>query len=600
MTLSKTSVQPVDLDALERQLREVAVSSLPKRKEDPLSELARIVGREKSLRSIVGGRAEAPQSVPQPVIANDVMPVQRLIESRPAAAPSPQPEYEAMESVEEDWAEASEDGQQPVFEEVHAAAEDESLSYAEDWEDQPAEEGEVADDHEDISRSGSVEPIPGMEALTAEPGAASARRGLFSPRALAFSIPVLLALVGAGAAVVVRGTPIMSKRTGEAPMIKADESPVKVQPAKAGDSGDQTPSQAALDAADPLSKPSQIAVARPEQPVDVVAAVKSAQPRPAAPAQPPASSGIVVVAGPGTLPLSGGAAPAAAPAALMPMAANVPLPDPPQPSQQGSVFGTPRRVSTVTVKPDGTIVSNGKPKTDPMPQPRRLASADPAAPVAAAPIPAAPAPAAAAPPAPAAVAPPAPAAAAPPAPAPVSPAATTPAVRKPADTVRAKPSPAIASNGDSDAKPPRAAPKPVKPKLADTTPAISHAAPADRDSGAPLSITPQGRHGHTVVASATPDVSPRAAAVPSENAARGDSGFSVQLAASPSESDARATLSRLQRQFPSLGGGSVRRADLGSKGIYYRVRVGPLTRDAADRICSQLKAGGAECILTRG
>ena len=53
--------------------------------------------------------------------------------------------------------------------------------------------------------------------------------------------------------------------------------------------------------------------------------------------------------------------------------------------------------------------------------------------------------------------------------------------------------------------------------------------------------------------------------------------------------------------FPStLGGGSIRRADLGAKGVYYRVRVGPLTRDAADKICAQLKSGGAECILTRG
>jgi hypothetical protein len=30
------------------------------------------------------------------------------------------------------------------------------------------------------------------------------------------------------------------------------------------------------------------------------------------------------------------------------------------------------------------------------------------------------------------------------------------------------------------------------------------------------------------------------------------------------------------------------------------VRVGPLSREAADKICTQLKAGGAVCILTRG
>jgi hypothetical protein len=81
----------------------------------------------------------------------------------------------------------------------------------------------------------------------------------------------------------------------------------------------------------------------------------------------------------------------------------------------------------------------------------------------------------------------------------------------------------------------------------------------------------------------------------------GGEGFSIQVASSPSESEARATLSRLQKQFPdALDGGTVRRADLGSKGVFYRVRVGPLTHDAADKLCSQLKAGGAACILTRG
>ena len=63
MTLSKTSVQRIDLDDLERQLREVAVSSLPK-KDDPLAELARIVGREAPLRAVTGGRGQSPAAQP--------------------------------------------------------------------------------------------------------------------------------------------------------------------------------------------------------------------------------------------------------------------------------------------------------------------------------------------------------------------------------------------------------------------------------------------------------------------------------------------------------------------------------------------------------
>ena len=51
MTLSKNSVQPLDLDDLERQLREVAVSSIPRKSDDPLAELARIVGRDNPPRA---------------------------------------------------------------------------------------------------------------------------------------------------------------------------------------------------------------------------------------------------------------------------------------------------------------------------------------------------------------------------------------------------------------------------------------------------------------------------------------------------------------------------------------------------------------------
>jgi hypothetical protein len=604
MTVSKTSVQSIDLDDLERQLREVAVSSLPKQKDDPLSELARIVGREKPLRSIPGGRAQASQSVSQPVIANDTLPTRQRLAETSAAPKSAQAELDlASRSAGASWSDqargapdeqdAFEDAEQLAYDEDEIPVGEDSQTYSEEWESGPAEEDVAYEDEGGAPRFDAVEQVPGAPALAGGPDA-STRRGFMSPRALAITVPILLALIGAGAATVMRGGPSIGRHSGDAPVIKADDSPVKVQPAKAADS-DQTPSQAALDAADPLSKPSQVVVARPEQPVDVVAAVKDAQPRTPTPAKPPASSGIVIVSGPspsqappafaGSAPKAAAAspsvpsaganpAPGASPSATAPgspsmpaTAADVPLPQPPQPSSQGSsVFGSPRRVSTVAVKPDGTIVPNAKPQGDTSSPPKRpvVASADPAAT---------------------------------PAPEPASP-VTPPAAKKPVEPARAKP----AADSDADAKPPKPAVKP-KPKAADTTPATSHAAVDDTPaSGGPLSITPQGHHRRTVVASADPQASPREAAAASQpNTARGESGFSIQLASSPSETDARATLSRLQRQFPNmLGGGSVYRANLGNKGIYYRVRVGPLSRDAADKLCSHVKAGGADCILTRG
>jgi cell division septation protein DedD len=59
------------------------------------------------------------------------------------------------------------------------------------------------------------------------------------------------------------------------------------------------------------------------------------------------------------------------------VAADVSLPNPPQPWAETSVFDTPHRLVTVAVKPDATIMSKGKPEAAPLPptKPRTLASA---------------------------------------------------------------------------------------------------------------------------------------------------------------------------------------------------------------------------------
>jgi len=44
----------------------------------------------------------------------------------------------------------------------------------------------------------------------------------------------------------------------------------------------------------------------------------------------------------------------------------------------------------------------------------------------------------------------------------------------------------------------------------------------------------------------------------------------------------------------------VRRADLGSKGVYYRAQVGPFeSADEANQFCGDLKSAGGQCIVQR-
>jgi cell division septation protein DedD len=81
------------------------------------------------------------------------------------------------------------------------------------------------------------------------------------------------------------------------------------------------------------------------------------------------------------------------------------------------------------------------------------------------------------------------------------------------------------------------------------------------------------------------------------------SGFLVQLSATGSQEEAEATYSRLQERYASVLGAlepNIQRADLGEKGIYYRVRVGPWDeRDQAIGVCEALKSAGADCYVTQ-
>jgi hypothetical protein len=80
-------------------------------------------------------------------------------------------------------------------------------------------------------------------------------------------------------------------------------------------------------------------------------------------------------------------------------------------------------------------------------------------------------------------------------------------------------------------------------------------------------------------------------------------GFHVQLSSQRSEAQALDAFQGLQSRYPSILGSAqpnVQRADLAEKGIYYRLRVGPLaSREEAVTMCEQLKAAGGTCFVAR-
>ena len=77
----------------------------------------------------------------------------------------------------------------------------------------------------------------------------------------------------------------------------------------------------------------------------------------------------------------------------------------------------------------------------------------------------------------------------------------------------------------------------------------------------------------------------------------------VQVSAQKSESAAKSTYHGLRAKFPAIFGKldpNIQRADLGNKGVFYRVRVGPFALADAQKICDSYKAvGGSDCIIAR-
>ena len=82
-----------------------------------------------------------------------------------------------------------------------------------------------------------------------------------------------------------------------------------------------------------------------------------------------------------------------------------------------------------------------------------------------------------------------------------------------------------------------------------------------------------------------------------------DGAYLVQLAAARSNDGAEAEWKRLSGQHEDLLGGlnhMVLQADLGDRGVFYRLRVGPLAdRAAADDLCAVLTAKNTGCIVVR-
>ena len=143
-----------------------------------------------------------------------------------------------------------------------------------------------------------------------------------------------------------------------------------------------------------------------------------------------------------------------------------------------------------------------------------------------------------------------------------------------------------------------AAPRPTAPPAAPKAATAS----AARNSG-PISLEPRPSEPAAAPpararTAAAPPPSTRSAPEATENAA---GGFVVQLSSQKSEAEAQSSFRSLQAKFPNELGDLqpiIRRADLGSKGVFYRTLVGPFaSAQDASQFCATYKAAGGQCVV---
>ncbi len=99
---------------------------------------------------------------------------------------------------------------------------------------------------------------------------------------------------------------------------------------------------------------------------------------------------------------------------------------------------------------------------------------------------------------------------------------------------------------------------------------------------------------------AAPVVEQAAVEAPAAAPAAAENGWMVQLTSQRSEAQALSAYDGIKGRFSGVLGNkapSIARADLGDRGVFYRVRVAAASRSDADKLCGSLKAQGGDCFV---
>ena len=143
---------------------------------------------------------------------------------------------------------------------------------------------------------------------------------------------------------------------------------------------------------------------------------------------------------------------------------------------------------------------------------------------------------------------------------------------------------------------PEPAPRPAQ--AVDSVPAATVQAQAPARVTQPAATTAQSTTGGPVDLLNQPAAT--AGSQPTTTASIPSGGFIVQVSSQRSEDQARAAFSSFQQRLGGVIGQQqpvIQRADLGDRGIFYRVGMGPMAQADANTLCNRIKSAGSDCFV---
>jgi SPOR domain len=198
-----------------------------------------------------------------------------------------------------------------------------------------------------------------------------------------------------------------------------------------------------------------------------------------------------------------------------------------------------------------------------------------------------------------------------------TPAGPDAAALEPADPAKDLTDPAVGSESTASLTPAAVAPAEPETASAPAEPETA-AAPAEAATPAPTTPEPAAQAGQSEMPATGPAVPSRpadqpldvvgevnpqqvAAATPAD-AAPPAGAWSVQIASQPSQAAAKSTYEDLSRRFESVIGGrgvNIVKADIAGKGTFWRVRVPAGSRAEAVSLCESYKSAGGNCFVSK-